>query len=165
VKGTYDRDTRTWTKVSYFDPIFQQWRGEPGGGDVTLFDMVHYMATNGTNPACLETINMWERVDEPIKIFLDSTNQPHYDAKTGVLITGAVPGDAVSGTEVLWRELVASPGRGGPAFQRISGSEREFDRVAILRGFVKDEEFDLGRRRALRLQQQVAKVLVPPAAS
>jgi uncharacterized protein (TIGR03437 family) len=61
VKGDYNRDTRVWTNTSYYDPLFLQWRGTPGGGQVTLFDMVHYLATNEQNPACMEIVNMWER--------------------------------------------------------------------------------------------------------
>ncbi len=44
-------------------------------------------------------------------------------------------------------------------------SEQEFDMVAILCGFLQDDEFGLGHGHALRLQQQVSKVGVPTPAT
>jgi hypothetical protein len=41
----------------------------------------------------------------------------------------------------------------------IFGSAREFDEVAISRGFPQNDEFGFGRGEALRLQQQIARFL------
>jgi len=119
VKGNYNRDTRTWDTTSYDSTSAGGWLGTPGGGPVTLFDMVHSLATNGLNPACMETVIMWPRANTPIKVFIDPTNQPYYDAVTNNLITGSPPPDAISGLSATLQVLAASPGLGGPAFQSI----------------------------------------------
>ena len=120
VKGDYDRNAHAWSNTSYIYPLTQQWRGTPGGGDVTLLDMVHYLATNGTNPACMETVLMWERADEPIKIYLDPSNQPYFDPVTGGNTNQFPSANPISGVDVLWQELATSPSRGGPTFQRVN---------------------------------------------
>src|SRR5579864_210933 len=45
------------------------------------------------------------------------------------------------------------------------GSERESGKLCILRGFVKNEEFSLRGRQALRFEQQVIHVSITAAAS
>ena len=47
----------------------------------------------------------------------------------------------------------------------IFGSEQEFAEPRILGGFLENQEFGLGRRHALDLQQQVAQILVSPTAA
>jgi len=45
------------------------------------------------------------------------------------------------------------------------GSERQSDKVPILSSFLESNKFSLGDGHALRFQQQVVQVLVPPASS
>jgi hypothetical protein len=45
------------------------------------------------------------------------------------------------------------------------GSTRETVRMRILRGFLKSDEFGLGERQALRLEQQVVEIPVATAAT
>src|SRR6266576_2609114 len=47
----------------------------------------------------------------------------------------------------------------------LLGSEQESRKPCILRGFLKNEEFGLGRGQALRLQQQIVRVSVTTATS
>ena len=106
VKGDYDRNAHGVVECSYIYPPTQQWRGTPGGGDVTLLDMVHYMATNGTNPSCAEIVDMWMRYDEPLKIYFDPTGQPFFDPVTGGNTMQFPSDNPISGVEILWNELV-----------------------------------------------------------
>jgi uncharacterized protein (TIGR03437 family) len=142
VKGDYNRNTREWTNVSYIDPVFKDWRGAAGGGEVKLFDLVQYLATNGTNPDCAEELHMWERKDEPIKIYLDATGEPTYDPVTGGICptycSGLDPAKAVRGTDILLQELNASPGRGGPTFERIDHDPLKADEHGITVKFSDD---------------------------
>jgi hypothetical protein len=48
---------------------------------------------------------------------------------------------------------------------RLSGSERQSGRVLILSSFLESNKFSLGDGHALRFQQQVVQILVPPASS
>ena len=47
----------------------------------------------------------------------------------------------------------------------IFGSAQEFVETRILGGFLKDDEFGLGGRHALGLEQQIAQILVAAAPS
>ena len=47
----------------------------------------------------------------------------------------------------------------------IDGSAREFVETRILGGFLKNDEFGLGDRHALSLEQQIAEILVTAAPS
>jgi uncharacterized protein (TIGR03437 family) len=129
VKGDYDPTTYfgTWNNTSYYDPLWNEWRGTPGGGPVTLFNMVRSLSTDhGNSPACPDVTMMWAREDEPIKIYLDTSGQPYYDPNPSItgahalIQNGTIPANAIAGTDVLWQELQASPGRGGPSFRRVS---------------------------------------------
>src|SRR5216683_1242096 len=46
----------------------------------------------------------------------------------------------------------------------LIGSEQEFGKMRILRCFLKNKEFGLGSRQALRLQEQVVHVAIATAA-
>jgi hypothetical protein len=52
-----------------------------------------------------------------------------------------------------------------PAVERIFGSEQEFDKKPISRGFSENHEFGLGDGHALSLEQQVAQILVASSSS
>src|SRR5437660_495991 len=54
----------------------------------------------------------------------------------------------------------------GPRCQsKLRGSAREFVETRILGGFLKNDEFGLGDRHALSLEQQIAEILVATAPS
>jgi uncharacterized protein (TIGR03437 family) len=146
-QGDYNRATRTWTNTGYFDPVFQAWRGSKSGGQVSLLNMVDYLGTTSVDPlgvSCTEKTMMWNRANFPIKVYLNVSNQPYYDPVTTALIQGAPPANAIAGSDLVWRQLLASPSVGGPTFERINydpvvageaGVSFKFDTLSNLQGF------------------------------
>jgi hypothetical protein len=63
------------------------------------------------------------------------------------------------------RKIKAVYGFKAKPFANNIGSEQESGKLCILRGFLKNEEFGLGRGQALRLQQQIVHVSVTTATS
>lgn len=125
VKGDYDRTTRTWTNIGYNDPIFG-WTGATNGGTVTLLEMTDYLSTNGYNSACTDITVAFTRADQPLKIFIDPTNQPYYNptpnaiGQNVLLPAGTTLPNAIAGSDIVWQQLLASPAHGGPTFQQLT---------------------------------------------
>jgi hypothetical protein len=76
-----------------------------------------------------------------------------------------------AGLRICWDKNIV-PGEdwanridGAIAVSKRFGPERQSDRVPILSRFLESDKFSLGDGHALRFQQQVVQVLVPPASS